>query len=605
MSYKLNKTDGTLLVDLVDGQLDTTTTSIGLIGKNYSGFGETLNENQIKMLENFASTSAPTVPLVGQLWYDKTQGRIKVYDGTSFRESGGPIVATSQPATLVSGDLWLDSSKNQLYFYDGTDLELAGPIYSAQQGKTGFETFTALDTQNNSKVIAKLFVGGALNGVWSNEEFTPAVGYQIAGLTGAIKKGFTPIDATSTGTVFRGVSNAALNLINSAGVEKSAAQFLPADAPGTTTGSLTVSNSGGVTIGPAQNNIMKIVGTSFVSENQLSNHDWKVRVRKPTGYVDAIVVDTDVSHVGLFKTAPQYTLHVGGDAKIDGDLIIGGTSLAVETTVLRVEDKNIELAIQSDSSTGNNAAVDGGGIILKSSDLDKEFLWRNTEQAWTSSENIDLAATKGYKVNGNEVLNETALGSTVTSALGLTQVGTLSTLAVDNITINNYAISTSGSGLQITSDGAISITNNQKITGLAEPTTNTDAATKFYVDDSLDNEPVIVPLDITGLSNANIATIIEDIYSASTKKTGSYAYVPTSSLTGATVSGIDVNSVASKSFIAVDANGVQNQSVLQDIAFSNASGTVNASVARGLKRFKVQAGSWVFDTDLGSSGGLW
>jgi len=424
-------------------------------------------------------------------------------------------------------------------------------------------------------------------------------------LTGTIKKGFTPIDASSTGTVFRGVSNAALNLINAAGVEKSASQFLPADSNGTTTGALTVSNSGGVTIGPAQNNIMKIIGTSFVTENQLSNHDWKVRVRQPTGYLDAIVVDTSESHVGLFKTSPQYTLHVGGDAKIDGDLIIGGTSLAVETTVLRVEDKNIELAIQSDSSTGNNAAVDGGGIILKSSDLDKEFLWRNTEQAWTSSENIDLAVTKGYKVNGNEVLNETALGSTVTSALGLTQVGTLSTLSVDNVTINNYAISTSGSGLQITSDGSITITNNQKITGLAEPTTNTDAATKFYVDDSLDNEPVIVPLDITGLSNANIATIIEDIYPAATKKTGSYAYVPTSTLTGATVSGIDVNTVASKSFIAVDSNGVQNESVLQDIAFSNASGTVNASVARGLKRFKVQAGSWVFDTDLGSSGGLW
>ena len=60
MGYKLNKTDGTLLVDLVDGQLDTTTTSIGLIGKNYTGFGETLNENMIKMLENFANTSAPS-----------------------------------------------------------------------------------------------------------------------------------------------------------------------------------------------------------------------------------------------------------------------------------------------------------------------------------------------------------------------------------------------------------------------------------------------------------------------------------------------------------------------------------------------------------------
>ena len=87
------------------------------------------------MLENFANTSAPSVPLIGQLWYDKSQGRIKVYDGTTFRESGGPIVSTSQPANLVSGDLWLNSLTNQLYFYDGTDLELAGPIYTAQQGK--------------------------------------------------------------------------------------------------------------------------------------------------------------------------------------------------------------------------------------------------------------------------------------------------------------------------------------------------------------------------------------------------------------------------------------------------------------------------------------
>lgn len=605
MSYKLNKTDGTLLIDLVDGSLDTTTTSIGLIGKNYSGFGETLNENQIKMLENFASTSAPSVPLTGQLWYDSTQGRIKVYDGTTFRESGGPIVSTSQPSTMVSGDLWLDSLKNQLYFYDGTDLTLAGPVYTAQQGKSGFETITALDTQNNSKIINKQWIGGALVGVWANEEFTPAVGYEVPGITGNVKKGFTPIDGSATGLVYRGVSNAALNLINSAGVSKSAAQFLPADADGTTTGALTISNTGGITIGTAQNNIQKIVGTTFVSENQLSNHDWKVRVRKTTGYIDAIVVDTSESHVGIFRDAPGYTLHVGGDMKVEGDLIIGGTSLAVETTVLRVEDKNIELAIQSDSSTGNNAAVDGGGIILKSSEDDKEFVWRNSEQAWTSTENVDLAATKVYKVNGNEVLSETALGSVVTSANGLTSVGTLTSLAVDNVTINNYAISTSGSGLQLTSDGSINITNNQKITGLAEPTTNTDAATKFYVDDSFDNEPVIVPLDITGLTNANIATIIEDIYPAATKKTGSYAYVPTSSLTGATVTGVDINSVANKSFVAVDANGVQNQSVVQDIAFTNASGTVNASVTRGLKRFKVQASAWVFDTDLGSSGGLW
>ena len=300
MGYKLNKTDGTLLVDLVDGQLDTTTTSIGLIGKNYTGFGETLNENMIKMLENFANTSAPSVPLKGQLWYDTASARIKVYDGTSFKESGGPIVSTSQPNNMVSGDLWLNSLTNQLYFYDGTDLTLAGPVYTAQQGKSGFETVTALDTQNNSKTTVRFFIGGTLVGVFANEEFTPAVGYTVPGITGNIKKGFNLIDGVNF--VYRGTADSALSLTDSQGNTRTPAQLLPADSNGVTIGTLTVSNSGGLTIGTAQNNIQKIVGTSYVTENQLSNHDWKVRVRKTTGYVDAIVVDTDLSNVGIFKS---------------------------------------------------------------------------------------------------------------------------------------------------------------------------------------------------------------------------------------------------------------------------------------------------------------
>ena len=111
MSYKLNKTDGTLLVDLIDGQIDTASTSITLVGKNYSGFGEFLNENYIKLLENFSNSTSPVNPITGQVWWDSSDSRLKVYNGTTFKAVGGPFVQPTQP-TMVAGDLWINNNIN-------------------------------------------------------------------------------------------------------------------------------------------------------------------------------------------------------------------------------------------------------------------------------------------------------------------------------------------------------------------------------------------------------------------------------------------------------------------------------------------------------------
>ena len=78
MSYNLNKTDGTLLTELVDGVLDINTTDISLVGRNYSGYGEFINENFIRMLENFANPNSPVTPLKGQLWYDTSESKLKL-----------------------------------------------------------------------------------------------------------------------------------------------------------------------------------------------------------------------------------------------------------------------------------------------------------------------------------------------------------------------------------------------------------------------------------------------------------------------------------------------------------------------------------------------
>ena len=59
MAYTINKTDGTILATVADGQVDTLSSDLTLIGKNYSGFGESINENFIKILENFSSSASP------------------------------------------------------------------------------------------------------------------------------------------------------------------------------------------------------------------------------------------------------------------------------------------------------------------------------------------------------------------------------------------------------------------------------------------------------------------------------------------------------------------------------------------------------------------
>ena len=73
MAYLINKSDGTILTTVSDGQIDDLSTDLTFIGKNYSGFGEALNENFVKLLENFAGVTRPSRPVRGQIWFDVTE----------------------------------------------------------------------------------------------------------------------------------------------------------------------------------------------------------------------------------------------------------------------------------------------------------------------------------------------------------------------------------------------------------------------------------------------------------------------------------------------------------------------------------------------------
>ena len=77
------------------------------------------------------------------------------------------LLVGSLDPTMVAGDPWINNDQNQLYFFDGTDLELAGPIYNAFQGRSGPQVVTVLDNTGTSRTIVKYWVGGNSVGLWS------------------------------------------------------------------------------------------------------------------------------------------------------------------------------------------------------------------------------------------------------------------------------------------------------------------------------------------------------------------------------------------------------------------------------------------------------
>lgn len=78
MSYTIVRSNGNTLTTIQDGTINTTSTSLALPGRNYAGYGQTINTNLVRLSENFASATPPTNALKGQLWFNTTNGTMNV-----------------------------------------------------------------------------------------------------------------------------------------------------------------------------------------------------------------------------------------------------------------------------------------------------------------------------------------------------------------------------------------------------------------------------------------------------------------------------------------------------------------------------------------------
>jgi hypothetical protein len=393
MAYKINNTFGTLLVTLPDGTIDVATTDLTLIGKGYAGFGEKLNENLVKLLENFSNTSAPSNKITGQLWYDQTNKQLNVYTGTKFKPVGSTSNSASAPANAVQGDMWFDTTNTQLYVYTGSAWTLIGPTTVAGSGVTQVSTETPEDNTGVKRSILKLTTNDTVVGVVSNLAFTPSSTETLG--AALVSAGFSSIaqgiqlSSSVSSAKFRGTATDSDAL---GGV--AAANYLRSNANDTTSGTLGVLNDTGLTIGAGSDITMSLSSDDFTIAQTTSNKDIIFTVNDGGVTTEALRIKGSTGRIEHLRV---------------GDLTVDGTNTVLNTTTLSVEDNIIELNrnISSNSGMPNFTGLKvNRGNASTATEQDLFWVWDetfaddgsttfgNAGGAWTAFKATDVGGTE-------------------------------------------------------------------------------------------------------------------------------------------------------------------------------------------------------------------
>ena len=624
MAYQINKTDGTIVATVADGQVDDLSTDLTLIGKNYSGFGEALNENLVKILENFADAARPTHPIRGQLWFDTAESRLKVYNGAEFIPVSSATISGTQPLTLGIGDLWFNSSDKQLYFYDGTNTILLGPAYSQSQGISGLKVASVLDSLNQTRVITYLYNNGILLGIFAKDSFTPKV--SIPGFIGSIVPGF------NAGTIENFKFNVtATNAEKLGGVD--ATTYVRKDTSNQIQGQVRINTDLGLVVGAGGQGNFQVSGGNVKITNSASDKEILLVGKRGEAEENALRIQAGDRIVSIYEGQLSSQVNIGGSVTIAGDLRVEGTTVTIDASTLTIEDKNIILAKQTgETPTDLNAST--GGVIIQGA-TSHIFLWadasglpstsNSTEaseggyndqwpelapSAWNSSEHINLASGKEFKINGIPVLTGNSLGLGITNIPGVTSFGTLSILNVGPASINtlrlqNNIISTVRDNLDIQLDpngtGNIAVQGNARITGVGTPTSAQDAANKTYVDSTIRTRPIIVSVTISATETSITNTYISQYVLSNV--------APVAEYDNNTYARVYVTYIANAAEL-LDINTPLNAGISRETVLKSPSGTSNVVTAisiadqvlpaqsiyttREVRTFRIITGVWQF-----------
>lgn len=317
MAYNITTTAGTTLATIADGTVNKSATSLTLIGKNYAGYGNFLNDNYIKLLENFAYITSPNNPLSGQLWYDSGNSVLKVYNGTSgWKTIASSVSQAAAPGAPQVGDMWWDTTNLQLKVWGGVTWVTVGPTYTSVAGTSGAIVETIYDSGSVQHVVVKFYISNQVVSILSSSQpFIPQTA--ISGFA-IINPGLNIINKTAlAGSQVTGDVSNALTL---QGVN--ASQFIRSDQNSGTSYQLTA--GGGLVVG-SDLNIVTTSPTEVKIYNQTINKDLNFYVSPGGSPVSVISVQGSTASVTFSNTVTvATTLAVNGATTLNSTLYVAG-----------------------------------------------------------------------------------------------------------------------------------------------------------------------------------------------------------------------------------------------------------------------------------------